>query len=81
MYFYSKISDRGRIVAPAQLSRSLGLDAGSEIVLREHNGDLHVVSLQYAIKCVQQLAREKMPSDVNLTDALLKDRRDEASKE
>ncbi|MEM9803945.1 MAG: AbrB/MazE/SpoVT family DNA-binding domain-containing protein [Cyanobacteria bacterium P01_D01_bin.56] len=81
MYFHGKISDRGRIVVPAQLRRSLGLNSGDDIVLREHNGGLHVISLQQAIKRVQHLAREKIPSDVNLTSELLKDRRAEVQKE
>ena len=81
MYFHGKISDRGRIIVPAQLRRSLGFNSGSDIVLREHNGELHVISLKQAVKRVQNIAHEKIPDDVNLTDELLKDRRAEVQQE
>ena len=45
MTFRGKILDRGRIVIPIKLRHSLGLEAGDEIVLREHNGALLIVSL------------------------------------
>lgn len=81
MYFHGKVSDRGRIIVPAQLRRSLGFNSGSDIVLREHNGELRVISLKQAVKRVQNIAREKIPDEVNLTDELLKDRRAEVQRE
>lgn len=81
MHFHAKVSDRGRIIVPVQLRRSLGLNAGSDIVLREHDGELHIISLKQAIKKVQDMAHERIPDDVSLTDVLIQDRRAEARRE
>lgn len=81
MVFHGKVSDRGRIVVPAQLRRSLGLEPGEDIVLREHNGELHVVSLKQAVRQIQDRAQQCIPADVNLVDDLLEMRRAEVQQD
>lgn len=77
MQIHGKVSDRGRIVVPAQMRRSLGLEPGSDIVLREHNGELHIISLKQAILQIQALAAERIPESDSLVDELLRMRQAE----
>lgn len=77
MQVRGKVSDRGRIIVPAPMRRSLGLEPGSDIVLREHNGELRVISLKQAVRQIQALASERVPKDESLVDELLNMRRAE----
>ena len=71
MRFREKISDRERIVIPSKLRHSLGLEAGDEIVLCEHNGALLILSLKQAIQQIQDCAEKRVPNELNLVEELL----------
>ena len=81
MILHGKISERGRIVVPAPIRKSLGLEPGSDVVLREHNGELHIISLNQAIQQIQKLAQTLVPDDISLVDEVIAMRQAEVRKE
>jgi AbrB family looped-hinge helix DNA binding protein len=81
MIFRGKISDRGRIVVPSQLRKSLGLEPGNDVVIREYSGALHIVSLKQAVHQIQNLVNSRISDDISLVDELLSMRREEIEQE
>lgn len=71
----------GRIVVPAKLRNSLGIEPGDEIVLRLENGEIRLIPLQQAVKMAQETVRRYVPAGTSLVDALIQARREEAARE
>jgi AbrB family looped-hinge helix DNA binding protein len=75
------IGPGGRMVIPAELRRSLGVQAGDQVVVDLKDGDLRVRSLDAVIKRVQERVRQYVPDHISLVDELTADRRAEAARE
>ena len=71
----------GRIVVPAKLRNSLGIEPGDEIVLRLENGEIRLIPLHHAVKMAQETVRRYVPAGTSLVDALIQARREEAARE
>jgi AbrB family looped-hinge helix DNA binding protein len=69
------------MVIPAELRRSLGVEAGDQVVLDLKDGSLRVRSLDAVIRRVQERVRRYVPDHVSLVDELMADRRAEAARE
>ena len=81
MEIKTQIDKSGRIVVPAKLRNSLGIEPGDEIVLRLENGEIRLIPLRQAVSLAQEVVRRYVAADVSLVDALLQARREEAARE
>ncbi len=76
-----KLGSNGRLVIPATYRKALGVEEGDELVVRLEDGELRLSSRKRAYRQAQALVRRYVPEGVSLSDELLKDRREEASRE
>ena len=77
----TKLREGGRIVIPAKYRKAMGLNPGDEVLLTLEDDELKLVSTRRAIARAQALIREYIPEGVSLVDELIKERREEASRE
>ena len=73
------IGENGRIVIPAACRKALGIKPGDEVQLVLEDGEIRMVSQRQAIVRAQNLLRRYVPRDRNLSEELIKERREEAS--
>jgi len=73
------IGENGRIVIPAACRKALGIKPGDEVQLVLEDGEIRIVSQRQAIVRAQNLLRNYVPRDRNLSEELIKERREEAS--
>lgn len=77
-----KVDNQGRIMLPASWRRKYGVEASSELVVREHkDGSLRVETRNQGIRRAQALVRRYIPDGVSLAGELLEERREEARRE
>ena len=73
------LDEDGRLVLPAEACRSLGLEAGDQVVLElDERGVRLLPSRAEALKRAQALVRKYVPEGVSLSDELLEERRRES---
>lgn len=77
----TKITEGGRIVIPATYRKALGLKAGDEVVLTLRDDEIRVISARRAIEQAQALVRRYVPKQRNLSEELIRERREEAGRE
>jgi AbrB family looped-hinge helix DNA binding protein len=70
----------GRIVIPAAYRKALGVKPGDEVQLVLEDGEIRMVSQRQAIVRAQNLLRSYVPKGRNLSEELIKERREEASR-
>jgi AbrB family looped-hinge helix DNA binding protein len=75
------LGEGGRIVIPVGYRKAMGLKPGDELLLTLDNDELRVVSTRKAVARAQALVRKYVPEGVSLVDELIKERREEASRE
>lgn len=76
----TKISKDGRMVIPAEYRRALGLQPGDEVVMVLEEGELRVIGVHQAITRAQSLVRRYVPEGRSLSQELIQERREEASR-
>ena len=69
----------GRIVIPVAYRKALGIKPGDEVQLVLEDGEIRMVSQRQAIVRAQNLLRRYVPRDRNLSEELIKERREEAA--
>jgi AbrB family looped-hinge helix DNA binding protein len=69
----------GRLVIPAAYRKALGLKPGTEVLLTLEDGEIRVVSTLQAVARAQALVRRYVPKGRNLSEELVKERREEAA--
>ena len=79
--YRSKIDSSGRIVLPAELRSQLGVREGDAVVILGDGAQLHVKSVEQAIRDAQELFVNAAPRERVLSDELLQERRREAARE
>ncbi len=79
--FRVKIGSNGRFVIPAEYRKALGVEAGDELVVRLEDGELRLSTRKLALERAQDLVRRYVPAGVSLSDELLAERREAATKE
>lgn len=77
----TKVSEGGRIVIPADFRKALGLDVGDEVVVRLERDAINITTVAAAIHHAQEKVRQYVPEDHSLTEDLIAERRQEASRE
>jgi AbrB family looped-hinge helix DNA binding protein len=77
----ARLNANGRVVIPAALRKALDLRPGDELILRVEDGELRLSTRRQALARARQMIREYIPSDEDLTQSLIDDRRAEAARE
>src|SRR3546814_14101759 len=78
----TKIGPSGRLVIPAEYRRALGIAVGDEVVLHLEDGELRILSVDRAIRRVQDAVRRYAKNDESLwSEKLTAERRAEAARE
>ena len=76
----TKIRQGGRLVIPALYRKKLGLKPGDEVSLLLENGEIRVIGQRQAVERAQKMVRQYIPQDRLLSDELIQERREEASR-
>jgi len=75
------MSEGRRVAIPAGFCQRYGLHPGDPVVLEPTDSGIVVRPLDAVIREVQAFFADAAPSDVVLSDELLRDRREEAARE
>jgi len=76
------LDNEGRLVLPAEVRRSLGLEAGDQVVFVLDEKGAHLrPSRKEAYERAKALVRQYIPEGLSLSDELIEDRRREALSE
>ncbi len=71
------IDSSGRLVIPAVIRRSLGLNPGAAVTLRVADGELRVVARSEAVRLAQERVRRHVPAGRKLSAELIAERKAE----
>jgi AbrB family looped-hinge helix DNA binding protein len=77
----AKLNANGRVVIPATVRKALDLRPGDELIIRVEDGELRLTTRRQALARARRMIREYIPSDEDLTQSLIDDRRREAERE
>lgn len=76
-----KVSEGGRVVIPAELREKYHIEVGDSVVWRDDGDGLRLFSRRNGIRRAQQvLAKYRRPGE-SAVDELIRERRDEATRE
>jgi AbrB family looped-hinge helix DNA binding protein len=78
---HTKMSEGRRVAIPAEFCQRYGLHPGDPVVLEPTESGIIVRPLDVVIREVQAFFADAAPSEVVLSDELLRDRREEAARE
>jgi AbrB family looped-hinge helix DNA binding protein len=76
-----KINDNGRVVIPASIREALGVKAGDDLVMRMEGDELRITSQRQRILKAQRLIRDHVEASRSLSDELIAERREAATRE
>ncbi len=76
----ARMSKDGRLVVPSTFRKALGLKPGDEVVMILEEGELRVLGARQAIARAQALVRRYVPEGRSLSQELIQERREEASR-
>ena len=80
--YTAKLEQSGRLLIPAPVRRQLGLEEGSELILRvEDNGEIRLSSRALALAHAQNQLRRYVPAGRSLAKELIAERQAEAERE
>jgi len=77
----ARVNENGRIVIPASFRKTLGINAGDEVVLRIEDDELRISTLKRRIEQAQRLVRRHVKTGASLVDELIAERREAARRE
>jgi AbrB family looped-hinge helix DNA binding protein len=78
---WTKMSEGGRVVIPAEVRQMLGLKPGSQVLLSVEDGELRVLTTRQAIRRAQKLAEPYIQPGVSVVDELIAERRAENARD
>lgn len=76
-----RLGPDGRVVIPAAFREALRLSEGDTLIASMEDGELHLLTLQAAVRRAQVIVRRFVPEGVSLVDELIEDRRREVERE
>lgn len=78
----TKIGAGGRVVIPAEFREQLGLSVGDAVVLSIEDGEVRLMSFRERIKRMQEFVAARIdPNGPSIVDELIRQRREEATRE
>lgn len=77
----TKIREGGRVVIPAAYRKALGLKPGDDVLLILEDGEIRMMSTRQAIVRAQALLRCYVPEGRSLSQELIQERQEEASRD
>lgn len=77
----ARLNANGRVVIPAVVRRALDLRPGDQLIMRVEDGELRLSTRRQALARARRMIRAYIPSDEDLTQSLIDDRRAEAARE
>lgn len=81
MEIRTHLGSNGRIVIPASVRRTLGIDEGDELILVVEDGEIRLRTAKDAARKAQALVRRYSRAGESLADGLVAERHDEATRE
>ena len=78
---HTKLGEGRRVAIPADLCQQHGLEPGDPVVLETSDACIVVRPLDAVIREVQAFFKDAAPSDVVVSEELIRDRREEAARE
>lgn len=75
------VDAEGRLVLPADIGTSLGLEGGGELVLEVQDRQLRGSTRGAALRRAQAMVAAMVPAGVSLSEELIADRRAEAARD
>lgn len=78
---HTKLGEGRRVAIPVELCQRYGIEPGDPVVLEPTDSGIVMRRLEVVIREVQAFFSDTAPKDVLLSDALLRDRREEAKRE
>lgn len=79
--YHSKVDASGRIVLPADVRLRQNINTGDQVVIIEGSDGVQVKTQKQAIREARNIFAKLAPSDVLLSEALIRERREEAKHE
>lgn len=76
-----KMSEGGRVVIPAEIRKTLGINDGDIVLWELVDGEARLTTKRERMRRAQALVREYVPEGVSLVDELVAERRAEAERE
>lgn len=77
----TQLGKNGRIVIPVQFRKALGVQAGDELMMSLHEGEIRIFTRDQAIRNIQAMVRRYVPEGRSLSQELIQERRAEAALE
>jgi AbrB family looped-hinge helix DNA binding protein len=75
------MSEKGRVVIPAEIRKALGMEVGGTLNMRVEDGELRISTLRSRIRRAQERVRKYIPAGVSLSEQLSAERREAARHE
>lgn len=76
-----RVNENGRVVIPASFRRTLGINAGDEVVLRIEDDELRITTLKHRVERARQRVRGYVKPGRSLAEELIAERREAAKRE
>lgn len=76
-----RVDTAGRIVIPAELRNTLGIEPGQELILSGDADGIHILTFEQAVQAAQRAFAPYRREGYSVVDELLRDRRDGARRE
>lgn len=70
-----KLSDGGRVVIPAEIRNSMGLQEGDTVLWELRGGEAVLTTRLAQMREAQAMVRQFVPANVSLVDEVIADRR------
>ncbi len=77
----TRMSEKGRVVIPAEMRKALGMNIGGVLDLRVKDGELRISTMENRLRRAQEWVRQSIPPGVSLADELSAERREAAKHE
>lgn len=77
----TKVTEGGRIVIPAKMREAMGMKVGTSVTLTVKDGSLRITTRDEAFRRIDEMMKDRIRPGRSVVDELIKERRDEATKD